>query len=238
MANVPCAEHAGKIRLEEIWIASQRPAARTAVLLLEIGPGQYEAVLVPLHGARHPVSPRRGTDEREEGRGIHVALLVVAGERHGAQALIAVHCGDARASEHGDIRRGLDLIDEVLRHALAEGGAADDQRDVPGILGEEEGRLTGGVTAADDEYFLIAARDRLGERGAVVDARAGERRRAGDVERPVGDAGGDEQRPRRDLGAVGKGENAILPVDAYAADFLRREQLGAEFPRLSHRPPR
>src|SRR5207248_2724118 len=116
--------------------------------------------------------------------------------------------------------------------------AADEHGDALRVAREEERRLAGGVAAADDEYFLIATGDRLGEGGAVIHSGARQRRGARDVERAVRNAGRDEQRARRQLRPVGEGEDTILAIDAQAAGFLRGEHLDTELPSLGDGAPR
>src|SRR5919198_189678 len=75
MPHVAGAEDAGDVRLEQVRIAVERPAARPTVLLLEIGASENEAVLVPLNNSGDPIRARLGADEREERRHLHLALL-------------------------------------------------------------------------------------------------------------------------------------------------------------------
>src|SRR5437763_4358508 len=117
VANVSGGEHARNARLEKVGVAGQRPSARTSALLLEIGSGEYEAILIALNDAGNPLRPRLGADEREEGRHLQLALLAVARERDGSEPFVAVRRGHSSASEDGDIWRRLDLMDEVIRHA-------------------------------------------------------------------------------------------------------------------------
>src|SRR5579885_859981 len=67
VANVAGAKHTGNIRLEQIRIARQRPSAWPTVLLLQIGAGENEPILIALHDAGDPLRSRLGADEREEG---------------------------------------------------------------------------------------------------------------------------------------------------------------------------
>src|SRR4051812_23660682 len=177
IANVTGAEDAGNVRLEQERITSERPTTRPSVLLLQIGPGENEPMLVALHDVGNPVGTRLGADEDEERRGLELALLAATGDGDRAKPFIAVDGGDTRPGEDGDIGYPVHLIDEILRHAVAEGIAPDEHCDAFRVAGEEERRLAGGVAAADDEYFLIAAGDRLGKGGAVIHSSARQRRR-------------------------------------------------------------
>src|SRR3954463_212716 len=119
VAHVTGAEDAGHARLQEIRIAAQVPAANLATFDRQIGAGENEAVLVALENARHPVGTRLGADEREERCRLELPLLAATGDRDGTQAVVAVGRRDAGARHHREVRRRLDLIDEVLGHARA-----------------------------------------------------------------------------------------------------------------------
>ena len=73
------------------------------------------------------------------------------------------------------LRLGRQLLDQVMRHARCERPAPAQQRDGSRVVGEEHRGLSGGVAAADQEDVASARAERLGARGAVVDAAADER---------------------------------------------------------------
>ena len=100
------------------------------------------------------------------------------------------------------------------------------------VAREVHGRLAGGVAAAHHQHVLVAAGECLGERGAVVDAAAGELVDPSGVEPAVRHAGGDEEHARRQLAVVAEGEHVVAPVDAHARHLLRGEDLRPEPPRL------
>ena len=93
-----------------------------------------------------------------------------------------------------DVRRRLDALDQIARHAGAEPAAAHHHVDLAGMAGQEHRGLPGGIAAADQHDLLAGAQLRLDRRGPVPDAAALElsrdsRSRAGDSAR--------RSRPRR-----------------------------------------
>ena len=117
-----------------------------------------------------------------------------------SRRFVSLERDDLRARVEDDRRVVLDAADQIARHRLRRDPA-------PGrphargsrCLGEEDGRLAGRVSAADDDDLLAAAERRLDGRRAVVDAGALETRQVLDVELAVPRAGRDDDRPRGDL---------------------------------------
>ena len=54
---------------------------------------------------------------------------------------VAAHGDDLGAGLDDDVGRGVDLVDEVLGHALCERVAADEHVDLSGVAGEVHGCL-------------------------------------------------------------------------------------------------
>ena len=113
-------------------------------------------------------------------------------------AVVAVQGGDLAAVANGDTV-ALELADQVVRHRLAQVGAAVEQRDERAAAGEPDGGLAGGVAAADDADARGAAELRLGRPGGVEDAHALELREPVDREAPVLRAGREQDGARGDL---------------------------------------
>ena len=57
------------------------------------------------------------------------------------------------AQAHVDVRRGLDLTHEVVRHPGGERLRADDERHARGVARQVQRRLPGGVGAAHDVHL-------------------------------------------------------------------------------------
>ena len=64
------------------------------------------------------------------------------------EAVIGLHPHHLRAHPHINILDRRHLVDEVVRHRRAEIMAADQQRDLPGVPGEPDDRLSRRVAAA------------------------------------------------------------------------------------------
>ena len=99
--------------------------------------------------------------------------------------VMASRCSSPRGGHHfaveldADVRNRAHLLDQVLRHAFLEPVGANEERHLTGKAREVHRRLAGGVGPTDDVHVL--ARDVLGfgERGAVIDASAGQLSRPG-----------------------------------------------------------
>src|SRR4051794_29472286 len=168
-AHVAGDEHAGHGGLEHVRIALEREARGLGVRSRE-----DEAALVAADDALEPVRARRGPDEHEHRVDVLVVLAVVVADPQRAQVVVAFGRDRLRVRAHVDVRDRRDLLDQVVRHRLLQAVAAHEHRDLARVAGEVHGGLPGGVRAADDHHMLVLARARLGERGAVVDALAGE----------------------------------------------------------------
>ena len=102
------------------------------------------------------------------------------------QAGVAAAADDPGTEPDGDVRGGLDLVDQIVRHPGGQGRAADEQGDVGGVLGQVEGGLACGVGPADDEYVLAGDGWRHHACRAVEDAGADQAIEFGNVEVAVG----------------------------------------------------
>ena len=76
------------------------------------------------------------------------------------------------ASVSNDDAVALELVDEVVRHRLAEVGAAVEEGDERAATGEPDGGLAGGVAAADDGDARAGAELGLGRPGGVEDGQS------------------------------------------------------------------
>ena len=124
------------------------------------------------------------------------APSAVADAQRPQPVVLALRRDGRRVRPHVDVRQRRELLDEVVRHRPLDRRAAHEHRHLPRVAGEVHGRLAGGVRRADDRDVLLRARARLGQRRAVVDARAGALGEPRRVVLAVGDA-------RRDQHAVG-----------------------------------
>jgi hypothetical protein len=81
--------------------------------------------------------------------------------------IVALGAHDFGVGLHADVLLLRDLPDQVLRHRQLEILAAHQHDDLRRVVGEEDGGLAGGVSAADDEDLLADDVDGLIARGAV-----------------------------------------------------------------------
>ena len=72
-----------------------------------------------------------------------------------------------------DVGSFLDLLDEILRHGVAQAVAANDDIDFSCVAGEIDCALAGRVSAANDGHMTIAKSGGLSGGSAVVDAGSG-----------------------------------------------------------------
>ena len=152
--------------------------------------------------------------------------------------ILTVHLRHLGLELHLYIRRAGDLVDQILRHGGGQRLAAHQHHHPPRIARKVERRLTGRIGAAHDVHIVIAAGDRFGRASSVVNAGAGQAIHAGHVQLTPLDSGGDQERLGGDLAAIGQAHDPVRIFDAQGDGFLRREDLRAEAPRLSHGPAR
>ena len=139
------------------------------------------------------------------------------------------------AEAHRDVRRLVDALDEVARHALREGARADEQRHPLGEPGEVEGRLTRRVGGAHDVHLLASALAGLARRRAVVDAPAGEGLEPRCGKPPVGDTRRDDEGPGLDIVGALDAHGLHRSPRLATHDVARHDHLGPEANDLGHR---
>ncbi len=94
-----------------------------------------------------PLSTRQGSEEEEKER---VREELAALERDSRElTVLAVERRDLTPVSNDDAVP-LELVDEVVRHRLAQVGAAMKESDERAAAGKPDRRLAGGVAAADD----------------------------------------------------------------------------------------
>ena len=103
---------------------------------------------------------------------------------------------------------------------VAEVVTADQDVDVAGVPGEEQGRLTGRVGPADDHGVPPGHHRGLELARRVVDAASFQVREAGQVQAPVADAAGDDHGERDDV-------ELVVEPDAEPVRHLRQPGDGA-----------
>ena len=126
--------------------------------------------------------------------------------------LAAVEADHLGIEQQFDIRRGLDPLDQIARHAGAEAAAADHHVNLAGMARQKHRGLPGGIAAADQRDLLLGAEPRLDRRGPVPDAAALEAGEVFDIRPAVARAARHHDGARaHQLAAVGrKRQRAIV----------------------------
>ena len=142
-------------RLDSRNIGSRRSGQSPAGLavLQEVGPGHHEPRLIAAHGIGQPLGARLGSDQDEQGSrpdrfgptGFQI------GKGQAFQAVLPGAAGHRDAAADGDVGGGVDLPDEVLRHAVRQRAAPDEQCHLRSVFSEVDRCLPGGVGATHHE---------------------------------------------------------------------------------------
>ena len=110
--------------------------------------GEDEAVRRASDDTAEPLRARLRAEEAEEERQREPLAIL---ERHGFEVPVgSVELTDLAAVPDGDAV-ALELVDQIVRHRLAQVGSTVQQRDESATAGEPDGRLAGGVSAADHD---------------------------------------------------------------------------------------
>ena len=129
--------------------------------------------------------------------------------------LAAVEPDDLGIEQQFDVRRGLDPLDQIARHAGAEAAAADHHVDLAGMARQEHRGLPGGIAAADQRHLLLGAEPRLDRRGPVPDAAALEAGEVFDIRPAVARAARHHDGARaHQLAAVGRKRQRAIAARA------------------------
>src|SRR5215475_12131025 len=132
-------EHARDRGLERERNTPQRP------VLTGVGPSENESPLVARYRVGPPVRKRPG-----RWRQIDNARFPVP-EQQMLKMRVAATAGDLAPVTDINVWRGLDLADQIVRHARREGLRANEDRDVLGVFRHMQRGLPGRVPAAHDE---------------------------------------------------------------------------------------
>ena len=157
MAGVADREHAGDARL----VGQRRPLERPVRVVVageHVGSGEHVSAGIEGDGVRQPVGVGPSADEDEDGDGRHPMRLVgpVVAQLQPLQPGVAATAHDLGLQHHLDVRGVRDRPAQVRRHVLRQRRTADDEPHVLRRSGQVEGRLSGGVPAADDVCLLAS----------------------------------------------------------------------------------
>ena len=166
VAHVADGEHAGHRRLERQRVA--RPANVASPRTVS---GSERSVRTkPLASSATASSSQAvaGSAPMKQKSPEHSTVAALAGgrvlERHVSRCSSPASARTSVVAEQLDPRVGVDPLDEVVRHAVREVGAADRDRHAAALLREVDRGLAGGVAATDDDHRLAAARCALRDR--------------------------------------------------------------------------
>src|SRR5688572_24242349 len=131
-AAIACGDHAGP-----------RPACSCAACALAA------IRSAPPASARYAWQSRTATDPSPTAEAAPLAGVPVR-DRHPDQLVLPQQFGDTGLDQYLDVGKRLDAIDEVARHVFAQIIAPRQEVDLVRALGQEQRRLPGRVSAADD----------------------------------------------------------------------------------------
>ena len=150
--------------------------------------------------------------------------------------IAAVAVGHLGVQAHRDVRRGLDLPDQVVRHRPGQAVAPHQHRHQPGVPGQVQRGLAGRVPRAHHEHVAVGHGPGLGPGRAKEHAGPDQRLQPRHGQPAPRDAGRDDRRLRGDLTAVGQAHDARLAAFRQADGGLGEHHVRAEDPGLLARP--
>src|SRR5260370_15144472 len=110
------------IRLEQPRIAIQCPGRRPLPGVQQVRAGKNEASLVALDSFSQPFRPRLRSNEYEKAAGRELLFFTGGRALHGnsREPRFSLHLDQARPRPHFDVRRFLNLLNQVVRHPVAQ----------------------------------------------------------------------------------------------------------------------
>ena len=131
-----------------------------------------------------------------------------------------------------------DLADEVVRHPGVEGSGAHHQRHAPGVPGEVERRLAGGVGAPEDVDVPPGHGGCFGAGAAVEDTHAVQRFQSRKAEPAIAGARRQDDRAPSYPAEVGEVDREPVVDATKIGGLLHEREVGTEHPGLLVRPLR
>src|SRR6266508_708025 len=238
VAHVARSEDAREAGLQPERRALERPAGWRLAGTEQVTAGHDVAAVVTLDDAVQPPGVRLGADQHEQRRRGHRlgGAVLPVDQRDAFQPPPPVPVDHLGAQADRDVRGRLDLLDQVVRHAGAQGVLQSQDGHRGGVPGQVDGRLAGGVPGADHEHVLALHRPCLGSSSAVEHARPVQRLQAGHAEAPPCHAGGEDRRTRRDLGPPGQPQQPVGPARPERGRGLGEDEVRSEQPGLLEGP--
>src|ERR1700679_520826 len=127
-----------------------------------------------------------------------------------------------------DVGLVVDLLDQVLRHALCKSGTAYKYDHFGSIAGVEDGGLSGGVTTPNDENTFPRDVNTVQARGSIKDAAAEEFIMAFKLEAMPGNASGQQEDSGADAVAAVEDDAVAAVLRLDLIDIALEEHLDTE----------
>src|SRR5467141_595736 len=140
-------------------------------------------------------------------------VAVSPGYGFDARLALAAQPADFGARAQLDVADAGDALDQILRHARGEPGAAHQHPDFRGVAGEKHGGLSRGVAAAHEHHFLARAHLRLDRRRPVPDTATLHGLEIGAVRTAIARAGRNHDRAAAHRAAVRELERERVAID-------------------------
>ena len=198
MQDVPDGEDSRDARLQQHGRSCGREPSGLLPVMAEIVPRKDASPSVAFDALREPCGPRLCSDEDEDrrrGDGLRSACLdVPQGQPLQAGPTVAVDHLNLVAD--ADVRGDFQSLDQIIRHALRERRAPDEERHVLRRLGKVHRGLSDGVPTADHEDVFALHRRSFGHGCAEEDPCAAERIEVRDADAAIAHADGEDERSR------------------------------------------
>ena len=137
--------------------------------------------------------------------------------------------GNFRVNHHLDVGRGVDSGNEVLGESFFQALAANHHGDLGSVRSEVHDRLTGGISAAYNNYRFVLAKRGFARPGAIKKARTCKAVLVRKIEPPVIHSRGANCGASDNLRAVGQIADAFPRKKLAANTFAQQQNFGAEF---------
>src|SRR5215469_17133738 len=232
-ASITGGEYARHRSLQRERCAIERPQGWWRPRTCNVATGENEPV-PELNSAGEPLSARLTADHHEQrvGRNLLDPVERFAVQSQRGEMLVAFAVDHLSLQPDHEVGRGLNLLDQVVRHRAAEASPADHHGYLAGILGQVHCGLTGRVARANDEDVTADHCLRLAVDRTVEDARADQGFQPRNAKAPPGDARREDYCPGRRVRATGDMHQVIVVPALDSGGGLRENHVRAEHPGL------
>src|SRR5271166_1315009 len=213
VAHIAYGEYAGNIRLKQERITIECPPFRALSVTNNVGTRQEEPTVVPLDETGQPIGARQCSNENKHRIRRHALRLAGVGTKH--RNLFEM--GFAMCLDHAgvcpqlNVRRLLNLVDQVFRHRAGERFAAHKNSDALCEFSEVHRGLTRRIRAAHDVDDLTLTGQSFRGAATIVNPRTLQPVYAGSVQSSPLHSGCDHQRVTRDLVSIRQLDDSVRP---------------------------